>query len=1163
MFGRLGRIFSGGASRAAEPPAEPSIEEQLLAHVLAIPSPALRQLFERRYREESLDTHQALELIRSRIDDALADDPLAVTLELFARAPAAMALARCAPSGPGGRFSYAFNEAVRVAYRRYGPDVAIPAERLPRLIRGITELVDLGAIDGTTGVYAGWAERVARAARDAEDPAVRPALLALFAALFRTRAFDQDLPELGERLLAACGMPRHAIPECVARDARVAELDAIRARLFRDVGEPLAAALADVLDHFFTPHDLAGAAKRTAFARLLAGSPAQRGALFARAVALIDAEPGYGLSNWTELRRDYRGRYDLGKLHPGDVQGLGTILGVLAVRKLIIPDADAIVARFIGLLKRFPVFNHRKILALLLETGRAHPNGRTCAALRQMAADRPDALISDWRSEIVEMLGELPPPPSALGAGFGPARDPQIAALTPPRPTIDDAYAAREIGRHFRKLLDPRLYDAAHLDLLRRGAELADAIEALDVTGLDRGPAIIALAKERGHALRADAYPLASPYGITANALALRQLWNGIRLFQPLVTDHPERARRLAGLAAEIANKSAPTARWLATARETVAAFGDGERLRLIDMVLDSAPPVAAQDPAGIERYLRALLYLSVDLDPARIGPRLADYALKKCYVTEPDAGIRAERLGNACLWVLANLPDGAGIPFLARMLTRTKYPKIRAKIDARLNDAAAAAGIGRVDLDEVTVPTHDLDADGCRRVALGDGEAVIRVMGARTVSIEWRGDGGKPLKAPSAAMKADKPALKAVREAAREIEADLGTQLVRLQRLYLENRRWDATLWRARYLDQPLLRPLVRRLIWWLDRDGERRAVMADAAGAELCTVDGQPVAIAGGTIALWHPIEDRPDAVEQWRDRLEAGEITQPFAQAWREIYVVTEAERATETYSNRWAAHILRQHQAISLARMNGWRVTHRMWVDAPNDEPWHLTIPAHNLVADYWIRPTGGEEPERTQGNALLYVATDRVQFHEIAAGAADSARGPERGAPVPLVQLPPVVFSEVMRQADLLTAVASIAADPTWLDRGRLAAHPSQWSRDADHYWHRANSGALEQAAERRRAALERIVPRLRIADKLRIDGRYLHVEGKRHSYRIHLGSGACFRGEQHLCIVPESDAGPRIWLPFEGDRILSVILSKAMLLEADDQITDPTILRQL
>ena len=55
--------------------------------------------------------------------------------------------------------------------------------------------------------------------------------------------------------------------------------------------------------------------------------------------------------------------------------------------------------------------------------------------------------------------------------------------------------------------------------------------------------------------------------------------------------------------------------------------------------------------------------------------------------------------------------------------------------------------------------------------------------------------------------------------------------------------------------------------------------------------------------------------------------------------------------------------------------------------------------------------------------------------------------------------------------------------------------------------------------------------------------------------------------DRYLCIVPAQGqldkAGERIFLPFEGDRTLSLILSKVFLLAADDKITDATILRQL
>ncbi len=56
-------------------------------------------------------------------------------------------------------------------------------------------------------------------------------------------------------------------------------------------------------------------------------------------------------------------------------------------------------------------------------------------------------------------------------------------------------------------------------------------------------------------------------------------------------------------------------------------------------------------------------------------------------------------------------------------------------------------------------------------------------------------------------------------------------------------------------------------------------------------------------------------------------------------------------------------------------------------------------------------------------------------------------------------------------------------------------------------------------------------------------------------------------GNRYLCIV-RAPGGPtatrgNAWLPFEGDGMLSTILSKALLLADDEKIRDPTILSQI
>lgn len=75
------------------------------------------------------------------------------------------------------------------------------------------------------------------------------------------------------------------------------------------------------------------------------------------------------------------------------------------------------------------------------------------------------------------------------------------------------------------------------------------------------------------------------------------------------------------------------------------------------------------------------------------------------------------------------------------------------------------------------------------------------------------------------------------------------------------------------------------------------------------------------------------------------------------------------------------------------------------------------------------------------------------------------------------------------------------------------------------------------------------------------------MRGERHTYKIHLGSSNILMApnDQYLCIIPDNQSGGADagTLNFDGDRVLSLILSKAFLLADDTHITDPVILRQL
>jgi hypothetical protein len=163
-------------------------------------------------------------------------------------------------------------------------------------------------------------------------------------------------------------------------------------------------------------------------------------------------------------------------------------------------------------------------------------------------------------------------------------------------------------------------------------------------------------------------------------------------------------------------------------------------------------------------------------------------------------------------------------------------------------------------------------------------------------------------------------------------------------------------------------------------------------------------------------------------------------------------------------------------------------------------------------------------------------------------------------PLPIEAIPELALSEVLRDVDLFVGVASVGNDPNWSDGG-----PQGRYRE---YWSNYSFGELSATATTRKDILTRLIPRLKIADKCQLKDRWLVVRGDRRTYKIHLGSGNILMepNDQYLCIVAGqsvSGAASKVFLPFEGDNLMAIILSKAFLLADDKKIKDSTILSQI
>ncbi|MEU6218936.1 DUF4132 domain-containing protein [Streptomyces sp. NPDC047022] len=491
-------------------------------------------------------------------------------------------------------------------------------------------------------------------------------------------------------------------------------------------------------------------------------------------------------------------------------------------------------------------------------------------------------------------------------------------------------------------------------------------------------------------------------------------------------------------------------------------------------------------------------------------------------------------KLAGAAINALAEIDDPAALETLWRLQSGIRHRALLKQLDTALVTAAARQGITAGQLIERSVPGHGLEPDGSLERELGGYRARVTVEDAVTVRLTFTGPAGRTSRTAPAAVKDGFPdELRELKALAKEVRRTLSGERARVEALMSAGREWPYDEWCRHYRDHPVTGTLVRGLIWeFQDTDGEWRAV------APMAEPPGEPE-----RVRLWHPILATTDDIRAWRERLDAERLRQPFKQAFREIYLLTPAEEHTGVYSNRFAAHIVHYRQLYALFKERGWQANFLGRYDGGYDGQGRAEFGDGEWRACFHHEPAADDDG----GYAPEHAATDQVRFER---------RNGRRWREVPLAEVPPTVFSEAMRDVDLFVGVTSIAADPDWTDRGedRYAA-----------YWRTATFGALTASAEVRREALERILPRLKIADRCTLEGRFLIVRGDLGTYKIHLGSANILMepDDAYLCIVPSRGKGDgRIFLPFEDER-LSLILSKAFLLAADTNITDKTILRQI
>jgi len=425
------------------------------------------------------------------------------------------------------------------------------------------------------------------------------------------------------------------------------------------------------------------------------------------------------------------------------------------------------------------------------------------------------------------------------------------------------------------------------------------------------------------------------------------------------------------------------------------------------------------------------------------------------------------------------------------------------------MNNLARAAGYADPERFAWAMETEEAEdlAGQSQEAVVGD--VVVKLEVTPFGKIELQATrAGKPLKTLTPALKKH-PALAALIQRREEARDQVARMRPALEDMMVRGVSLDAGEWRD-LMRHPFVAPLLHLLVL-TSPEGPVGFPMRDGSG--LLDAQGKNVAWAQNKTPLWlaHPGDLLPAKTwHAWQSACFDRLIVQPFKQVFRELYVVVDKEKGPHGESLRYEGHVVQPQRALAILGKRG-------WVHHP-DEGLHRVYHAADCVA--WL--TFAEYFHHV--GELQQLTVSALRFTNKA------------GKPLPIEQVEPRIFSETMRDIDLIVSVAHITGtDPE------------------------ASRSSVEV-----REALIRETCRLLKLDNVHLEPPSIHIQGTRGAYRVHLSSGVIHLHPGRIFYLQSVADRDRLFLPFADDDPKSVeVLSKVLLLAEDRLIKDPGFLEQM
>ena len=364
----------------------------------------------------------------------------------------------------------------------------------------------------------------------------------------------------------------------------------------------------------------------------------------------------------------------------------------------------------------------------------------------------------------------------------------------------------------------------------------------------------------------------------------------------------------------------------------------------------------------------------------------------------------------------------------------------------------------------------------------------------------------GKELKSLPTKLKKDKYI-----EAIKEVHKNLKEQYRRSRKM-LEEAMEDGTEFYGYEIENlmtnPVIAPILKSLVFKMGND------LGYYVDKKLKSVKKKSVAVKDDSllkIAHCFDLFESGDWATYQKDIFDR-ELKQPFKQVFRELYVKTVDEKGRDK-SLRYAGHQVQPSKTVALLKTRRWIID--------GQEGLEKVYYKENIIAKIfaladWFSPADIEAP-----------TLEEVQFFDR-----------KTFKPILIDDVPDLIFTEVMRDIDLVVSVAHIGdVDP-----------------EASH-----------STIEMRKAIVEFNCKLFKLKNVTFTENHAL-IKGERAEYSIHLGSGLIHqKAGSAINVLPvHSQHRGRVFLPFiDDDPKTAEIMAKVLLFAQDDKIKDVFILEQI